>query len=175
MSPVRDGNGHGKRAHSVARQPGQVLGNGGAHGADGAAHRPWVAQRQLQAHVPGAGSPEPTVTRTLAPDSPTAMPADRRSLRNVPGAPSDRMLDDLAQHRKKITARRGRNIAAVAVAVRMLALVYICLRVGHIRALTQQTARPHPAGGRHDLRQRWSAWSLRSLARDSWRRAEGLI
>jgi hypothetical protein len=37
--------------------------------------------------------------------------------------------------RAEITARRGRNIATVAVARRLLTLVYYGLRDGHIRAL----------------------------------------
>ena len=42
--------------------------------------------------------------------------------------------------RAEITARRGRNIATVAVARRLLTLVYYGLRDGHIRAL-----QPRPA------------------------------
>jgi hypothetical protein len=49
----------------------------------------------------------------------------------------------LAGTRAQITARRGRNIATVAVARRLLTLVYYGLRDGHIRAL--QT-RPTPTG-----------------------------
>jgi len=46
----------------------------------------------------------------------------------------------LAGPRAQITARRGRNIATVAVARRLLTLVYYGLRDGHIRAL-----QPRPA------------------------------
>jgi transposase len=46
----------------------------------------------------------------------------------------------LAGTRAQITARRGRNIATVAVARRLLTLVYYGLRDGHIRAL-----QPRPA------------------------------
>ena len=49
----------------------------------------------------------------------------------------------LAGTRAQITARRGRNIATVAVARRLLTLVYYGLCDGHIRAL--QT-RPTPTG-----------------------------
>ena len=43
--------------------------------------------------------------------------------------------------RADITARRGRNIATVAVARRLLTLVYYGLRDGHIRALTPTEAK----------------------------------
>ena len=49
----------------------------------------------------------------------------------------------LAGTRAQITARRGRNIATVAVARRLLTLVYYGLRDGHIRALQP---RPTPTG-----------------------------
>jgi hypothetical protein len=49
----------------------------------------------------------------------------------------------LAGTRAQITARRGRNIATVAVARRLLTLVYYGLRDGHIRALQP---RPAPTG-----------------------------
>jgi transposase len=42
----------------------------------------------------------------------------------------------LVAHRAELTARRGRNIAVVATARRLLHLVYYGLRDGHIRALT---------------------------------------
>ena len=42
----------------------------------------------------------------------------------------------LVATRAEITMRRGRNIATVAVARRLLTLVYYGLRDGHIRALT---------------------------------------
>jgi hypothetical protein len=41
----------------------------------------------------------------------------------------------LVSTRAQISARRGRNIATVAVARRLLTLVYYGLRDGHIRAL----------------------------------------
>ena len=41
----------------------------------------------------------------------------------------------LVATRAEITVRRGRNIATVAVARRLLTLVYYGLRDGHIRAL----------------------------------------
>jgi transposase len=44
--------------------------------------------------------------------------------------------------RAGIAARRGRNIATVAVARKLLTLVYYGLRDGHIRALRQATAGP---------------------------------
>jgi hypothetical protein len=47
----------------------------------------------------------------------------------------------LVSTRAAITERRGRNIATVAVARRLLTLVYYGLRDGHIRAL-----QPRPAG-----------------------------
>jgi transposase len=43
--------------------------------------------------------------------------------------------------RADITARRGRNIATVAVARRLLTLVYYGLRDGRIRALTPPEAK----------------------------------
>lgn len=43
----------------------------------------------------------------------------------------------LVRHRAEITARRGRNIATVATARKLLTLVYYGLRDGHIRALHQ--------------------------------------
>ena len=49
----------------------------------------------------------------------------------------------LVSTRAAITERRGRNIATVAVARRLLTLVYYGLRDGHIRALQRQ-----PAGAR---------------------------
>jgi hypothetical protein len=42
--------------------------------------------------------------------------------------------------RKRIEARRGKNIAKVAAARKLLTLVYYGLRDGHIRALTHQPA-----------------------------------
>jgi transposase len=42
--------------------------------------------------------------------------------------------------RERIAARRGRNIAKVATARRLLTLVYYGLRDGHIRCLQQQAA-----------------------------------
>lgn len=48
----------------------------------------------------------------------------------------------LIHARAGITERRGRNIATVAVARKLLTLVYYGLRDGHIRALN-----PMPAGG----------------------------
>jgi transposase len=42
--------------------------------------------------------------------------------------------------RQRIEARRGRNIAKVAAARKLLTLVYYGLRDGHIRALTHQKA-----------------------------------
>ena len=47
----------------------------------------------------------------------------------------------LVATRADITARRGRNIATVAVARRLLTLVYYGLRDGHIRALTPTEAK----------------------------------
>ena len=46
----------------------------------------------------------------------------------------------LVATRAQITARRGRNIATVAVARKLLTLVYYGLRDGHIRALTTGAA-----------------------------------
>jgi hypothetical protein len=43
--------------------------------------------------------------------------------------------DWLAGTRTRIAERRGRNIASIAVARRLLTLVYYGLRDGHIRAL----------------------------------------
>ena len=48
--------------------------------------------------------------------------------------------------RAQITARRGRNIATVAVARRLLTLVYYGLRDGHIRALHVRTTTPDVDG-----------------------------
>jgi len=42
--------------------------------------------------------------------------------------------------RKRIEARRGKNIAKVAAARKLLTLVYYGLRDGHIRALARQRA-----------------------------------
>jgi hypothetical protein len=42
--------------------------------------------------------------------------------------------------RKRIESRRGKNIAKVAAARKLLTLVYYGLRDGHIRALTRQRA-----------------------------------
>ena len=47
--------------------------------------------------------------------------------------------------RAQITARRGRNIATVAVARRLLTLVYYGLRDGHIRALQPRPAETRAA------------------------------
>ncbi|MGV9871107.1 hypothetical protein ACWDV6_52435, partial [Rhodococcus koreensis] len=44
----------------------------------------------------------------------------------------------LSVDRKRIEARRGRNIAKVAAARKLLTLVYYGLRDGHIRSLTRQ-------------------------------------
>ena len=52
----------------------------------------------------------------------------------------------LVATRARITERRGRNIATVAVARRLLTLVYYGLRDGHIRALTPTSS---PGGTRH--------------------------
>ena len=49
--------------------------------------------------------------------------------------------------RAQITARRGRNIATVAVARRLLTLVYYGLRDGHIRALQTPPPDADAAGG----------------------------
>ena len=46
----------------------------------------------------------------------------------------------IAADRKRIEARRGKNIAKVAAARKLLTLVYYGLRDGHIRALTHQRA-----------------------------------
>ena len=46
----------------------------------------------------------------------------------------------LVATRAQITARRGRNIATVALARKLLTLVYYGLRDGHIRALTTRAA-----------------------------------
>ena len=47
----------------------------------------------------------------------------------------------LVRHRAELAARRGRNIATVATARRLLTLVYYGLRDGHIRALDTATRR----------------------------------
>jgi hypothetical protein len=47
----------------------------------------------------------------------------------------------IALDRKRIEARRGRNVARIAAARKLLTLVYYGLRDGHIRALTP------PSGG----------------------------
>jgi transposase len=53
----------------------------------------------------------------------------------------------LAGTRAQITARRGRNIATVAVARRLLTLVYYGLRDGHIRALrSPERSSEHSSG-----------------------------
>ena len=59
----------------------------------------------------------------------------------------------LVATRAEITMRRGRNIATVAVARRLLTLVCYGLRDGHIRALTPADSTAAPPRGRHDLRQ----------------------
>jgi transposase len=46
----------------------------------------------------------------------------------------------LISRRSRIAERRGRNIATVAVARKLLTLVYYGLRDGHIRALTEHKA-----------------------------------
>ncbi|MFF4050413.1 transposase [Streptomyces chartreusis] len=46
----------------------------------------------------------------------------------------------IAEDRARIEARRGRNIAKVAAARKLLTLVYYGLRDGHIRALARQAA-----------------------------------
>jgi transposase len=46
----------------------------------------------------------------------------------------------LTANRARVAERRGRNIATVAVARKLLALVYYGLRDGHIRALSARTA-----------------------------------
>jgi hypothetical protein len=53
----------------------------------------------------------------------------------------------LVATRAELAARRGRNIAAVAVARRLLTLVYYGLRDGHIRALDHLTRPVQPAAG----------------------------
>ncbi len=58
----------------------------------------------------------------------------------------------LVAPRAQISARRGRNIATVAVARRLLTLVYYGLRDGHIRALRSPDSNSEPQQ-RHDLRQ----------------------
>ena len=59
----------------------------------------------------------------------------------------------LVATRAQITERRGRNIATVAVARRLLTLVYYGLRDGHIRALhPRPTAGAARERGRHELR-----------------------
>jgi hypothetical protein len=45
----------------------------------------------------------------------------------------------LSEKRTVIAGRRGRNVATVAVARRLLTLVYYGLRDGHIRALEART------------------------------------
>ena len=52
----------------------------------------------------------------------------------------------LVSSRARIAERRGRNIATVAVARRLLTLVYYGLRDGHIRALHPRPAGPGAAG-----------------------------
>jgi hypothetical protein len=46
----------------------------------------------------------------------------------------------LVANRARITERRGRNVATVAVARKLLTLVYYGLRDGHIRALARADA-----------------------------------
>ena len=46
----------------------------------------------------------------------------------------------IALDRNRIEARRGRNIAKIAAARKLLTLVYYGLRDGHIRALARQVA-----------------------------------
>jgi hypothetical protein len=46
----------------------------------------------------------------------------------------------LVSNRARIVERRGRNIATVAVARKLLTLVYYGLRDGHIRALARPEA-----------------------------------
>jgi transposase len=53
----------------------------------------------------------------------------------------------LVSTRAQITVRRGRNIATVAVARRLLTLVYYGLRDGHIRALSPPEGRVAPTMG----------------------------
>ena len=47
--------------------------------------------------------------------------------------------------RAELTGRRGRNIAAVAVARRLLTLVFYGLRDGHIRALDLDHGQRRPS------------------------------
>jgi hypothetical protein len=47
----------------------------------------------------------------------------------------------IALDRKRIEARRGRNIAKIAAARKMLTLVYYGLRDGHIRASAREKGR----------------------------------
>ena len=49
-------------------------------------------------------------------------------------------ITKIALDRKRIEARRGRNIAKIAAARKLLTLVYYGLRDGHIRALARQVA-----------------------------------
>jgi hypothetical protein len=53
----------------------------------------------------------------------------------------------LVARRAELTARRGRNIAVVAVARRLLHLIYYGLRDGHIRALDHHPSRPPTTAG----------------------------
>jgi hypothetical protein len=55
----------------------------------------------------------------------------------VEAAQGARKAGWLSQQHTAIASRRGRNIATVAVARRLLTLVYYGLRDGHIRALDQ--------------------------------------
>jgi transposase len=56
------------------------------------------------------------------------------------GRPGARNAGWLTETRSRIGQRRGRNIATVAVARKLLTLVYYGLRDGHIRALEQPQA-----------------------------------
>jgi transposase len=58
----------------------------------------------------------------------------------VEAAQGARNADWLTETRTRIAERRGRNIATVAVARKLLTLVYYGLRDGHIRALEQAKA-----------------------------------
>jgi transposase len=58
----------------------------------------------------------------------------------VEAAQGPRNADWLAETRARIADRRGRNIATVAVARKLLTFVFYGLRDGHIRALEQVRA-----------------------------------
>ena len=56
------------------------------------------------------------------------------------GAASPQTTVKIAADKDRIEARRGKNIAKVAAARKLLTLVYYGLRDGHIRALDRTTA-----------------------------------